>query len=114
VREQYALRDGQTIKVTIEPDRSPRTVEPPEELAAALKQNATARAGWEAMSFTHKREWAAAVRDAKRAETRERRVAQAIEALIAKARALRTKTAGKKQRARGTSPSPAPRGARAL
>jgi len=87
VREQHKLRGGQTLQVTLEPDSAPRTVTPPKELAAAMKKNALARAGWEAMSFTHKREWAVAIREAKQAETLKRRVAKAIEALTAKARA---------------------------
>lgn len=43
------------------------------------------------MSFTHKREWAEAIRDAKKPETRERRVAQALAALVAKAAAAAKK-----------------------
>src|SRR5262252_3950889 len=85
VRERLELRDGQTIEVTLEADLTPRTVEPPKELAAALKKNAAARAGWEAMSFTHKREWATAIAEAKRPETREKRVAEALAALTARA-----------------------------
>lgn len=38
------------------------------------------------MSFTHKREWAEAIADAKKPETREKRVAQAIAALVEKAK----------------------------
>jgi hypothetical protein len=85
LRERQKLRTGDTLEVSLEPDDTPRTVTPPKELAAALKKNAAARAGWEAMSFTHKREWAEAIADAKKPETRERRLAQAIEALVAKA-----------------------------
>ena len=84
--EAQGLRGGETIAVTLEPDRAPRTVEPPRELAAAWKRHPDARAGWEAMSFTHQREWAEAIRDAKKPETRERRVSQALAALVAKAR----------------------------
>jgi bacteriocin resistance YdeI/OmpD-like protein/uncharacterized protein DUF1905 len=87
VRERLELVDGRTIEVTLEADATPRTVEPPKELAAALKKNAVARAGWEKMSFTHKREWAEAIRDAKKPETREKRIAQAIAALTEKAKA---------------------------
>src|SRR5579859_4117464 len=86
VRDQHGVRGGETVKVTLEPDTKKRTVTPPKELSAALKKNAAARAGWAKMSFTHKREWAESVRDAKKAETRERRVAQAIAALEKKAR----------------------------
>src|SRR5262249_34271244 len=85
VLAEQKLHGGETLEVTLEPDLAPRTVRPPKELAAAMKKNAAARAGWEAMSFTHKREWAKAIREAKKPETRERRVAQAIAALVAKA-----------------------------
>jgi hypothetical protein len=91
VLERQKLRGGETLEVTLEPDGRPRTVTPPKELAAALKKNAAARAGWDAMSFTHKREWAEAIADAKKPETRERRLAQAIEALVAKAGAAQKK-----------------------
>ena len=97
VRERMGLKDGQTIQVTLEADTAPRTVTPPKELAAVLKKNATARAGWEAMSFTHQREWATAIADAKKPETREKRLAQAIEALTARAKAKPRRQPGKKQ-----------------
>ena|SRR5438874_1605589 len=84
LREAEKLRGGERIEVTLQPDKTPRTVAAPKELAAALKKNAKARAGWAAMSFSHKREWAEAIRDAKKPDTRERRVAQAIAALTAK------------------------------
>jgi uncharacterized protein YdeI (YjbR/CyaY-like superfamily) len=86
LREKRQLRGGETVQVTLEPDKAPRTVTPPKELAAALKKNAAARAGWAAMSFTHKREWAVAIRDAKKPDTRERRVAQALAALVARSK----------------------------
>jgi hypothetical protein len=85
VLAEEKLRGGETIAVTLEPDRAPRRVTPPSELAAALKRNAAARTGWKAMSFTRKREWAEAIREAKKPETCERRVAQAIAALVAAA-----------------------------
>jgi hypothetical protein len=85
VREEEKLAGGEKVKVTLEADTKKRTVTPPKELLAALKKNAQARAGWTAMSFTHKREWAEAIRDAKKAETRDKRVAQAIAALVKKA-----------------------------
>jgi hypothetical protein len=91
VLEREKPRGGERLDVILEPDRAARTVTPPKELAAALKKNAAARAGWEAMSFTHKREWAEAIRDAKKPETRERRVAQALAALVAKAAAAKKK-----------------------
>ena len=86
VRDEHELGAGQELKVTLEPDREPRTIDPPKELAAAMKKNAAARAGWKALSFTHQREWATAIADAKKPETREKRVAQAIAALVEKSK----------------------------
>ncbi len=86
VRTKHALVGGQTLEIVLEPDRDVREVAPPKELAAKLKKNAAARAGWDAMSFTHRREWAQAIADAKKPETRARRVVQALEALTARAK----------------------------
>jgi hypothetical protein len=96
----HALADGRALEVTLEHDEEPRVVTPPDELAAALKRNATARAGWNAMSFTHQREWAGAVADAKQPATRTRRVAQALEALVAKAKLKPAKPAKSPKRAK--------------
>ena len=85
VLEEQKLCGGETLEVTLEPDTEPRTVRPPKEPAAAMKKDAAARAGWESLSFTHKREWAEAIREAKKPQTRERRVAQAVAALVSRA-----------------------------
>jgi len=77
-REAGKLEPGQTIEVVIELDDAPRTVTPPKELAAAMKKDAKARAAWEALSFTHQREHAEAIEDAKKPETRARRVEKTI------------------------------------
>jgi hypothetical protein len=82
VLAKHGLQGGQTLDVTLEPDTENRTIEPPDELAAVLKKNAAARTGWAAMSHTHQREWAQAISDAKKPETRARRVEQAVEALV--------------------------------
>ncbi len=51
----------------------------PSDLAAALKKNAKARAAFEAFSPSNKREYIEWLEEAKREETRARRLAQAIE-----------------------------------
>jgi len=55
------------------------TVETPEELAAALKENKKAAAVFAAFSPSCKREYTEWIADAKRPETREKRVATAVE-----------------------------------
>src|SRR5262245_31965119 len=44
LREEQGVRDGDEIEITLEPDKAPRTVTAPKELAAAMKKNAAARA----------------------------------------------------------------------
>ncbi|HEX4517368.1 MAG TPA: YdeI/OmpD-associated family protein [Polyangiaceae bacterium] len=77
-REAAKLAPGQRVRVVIELDEAPRTVPPPKELAAVLAKDKNARAAWEALSFTHQREHAEAIEDAKKPETRARRVEKTI------------------------------------
>ena len=58
--------------------RKPPPVAPPE-LIAALKKNAAARKTYAAFSATQQREYAEWIAEAKREETRDKRLAQAIE-----------------------------------
>ncbi len=81
-REAAGVAVGDRVKVTIEADREPRTVEPPPELAAALKKNAAARAAWGRLSYSCKKEHADAILAAKRPETRARRVDAALAKLL--------------------------------
>jgi len=83
-REAAGLDGTETLDVTLALDTAARTVDPPPELAAALKKNAAARAAWAALSYTHQREHAEAITGAKAAETKARRVAKALEMLLAK------------------------------
>jgi hypothetical protein len=83
-REAAGLKAGDFLEVKLELDEAPRTVEAPPDLARALAKNAHARAAWKKLSYSHKREHAAAILGAKRSDTRERRVQKAIELLSRK------------------------------
>ncbi|MEI7933265.1 MAG: YdeI/OmpD-associated family protein [Alphaproteobacteria bacterium] len=83
--EAAGLKGGETLLVTLELDTEPRVVTPPADLEAALKAAPIAWEGWQKFSFTHQREYAEAVDGAKRPETREKRIALAVTASIAKA-----------------------------
>ena len=83
LREAAGVEGGQTIAVTLERDDEPRTVTPPADLARALKGNKEARAAWDELSYTHRREYAELIEGAKRPETRARRVEKAISQLLA-------------------------------
>lgn len=84
VREGAGAEAGDEADVTLELDSAPREVEVPEALAAALSADPTAKAIFEAMAFTHRKEFARWVAEAKREETRQRRVQQAIDMIRAK------------------------------
>ena len=77
---------GDTLRIEIANDDAPREVELPDELAQALRGNRTARAAFEGLSYSHRREYAQHVAEAKRPETRVRRAERAIQQLLAKRR----------------------------
>lgn len=81
VRESAGVKAGDTVDVTIELDTEPREVEVPESLASALDGDPAAKAAFEGLAFTHRKEYARWVADAKREETRDRRVIRALEML---------------------------------
>lgn len=77
--EAVALNE-QGIKPPARKKKShPKEIAVPTDLTAALKQNKKALATFEAFSPSHKREYIEWVTGAKKAETRERRLATAIE-----------------------------------
>ena len=77
-REGAKVKAGDTVSFVMERDEEPRVVTPPPELARALRANKTAKAAWDKLSYTHQKEHARAVEEAKRPETRARRVERAI------------------------------------
>jgi hypothetical protein len=80
-RAQAGITPGDEVEVVIDRDDAPREVEVPDELRSALDGDDTARAAFDALSFTHRREYAEWIAGAKREETRLRRAARAIELL---------------------------------
>ncbi len=82
-------KQGETVSVVLWLDDKPREVDVPKELAAALKKNAKAAGFFEGLSPSCKKEYAEWIAGAKAAETRERRVAKAVEMLAAGKKRLR-------------------------
>ena len=81
MRDGAAAKAGDLVDVTLERDEDPRTVDAPPELNAALAKNKKAQARWDTLAFTHKKEMAISIRDAKQEETRKRRLARVMEVL---------------------------------
>ena len=69
------------MEVVIGRDDEPRVVEVPEDLAAALAEDDTAHEAFAGLSYSHQREYVEWMTEAKRPETRARRVVQAMERL---------------------------------
>jgi len=83
VRQGAGVEAGEEVEVTVELDVAPREVEVPDALAAALAADPQAKASFERMAFTHRKEYARWVAEAKQEQTRQRRVQQALEMIRA-------------------------------
>ena len=81
-REGAKIAAGDIVEITLELDDQPREVEVPADLAAALDTDAATRAAFDALSFSNRRAHVASVEDAKTAETRERRIATVVAAVV--------------------------------
>jgi hypothetical protein len=81
IREQAGKTFGDEIRVTVELDTEPRVVEIPIELKKALAKEKQAKIVFDKLSYTHQKEYAAWVAEAKREETRLQRAAKTIEML---------------------------------
>ncbi len=73
---EMGLRIGDRVDLLVEPDDEPREVEVPPELASALASDPAAAEVYQALSYTHRKEYARWVAEAKRAETRASRAAR--------------------------------------
>jgi Bacteriocin-protection, YdeI or OmpD-Associated/Domain of unknown function (DUF1905) len=82
-REGAAAEAGDKVEVSLELDTAPREVEVPEALATALAGDPEMSAAFERLAFTHRKEFARWVAEAKREETRQRRVQQTVEMIRA-------------------------------
>jgi Bacteriocin-protection, YdeI or OmpD-Associated/Domain of unknown function (DUF1905) len=81
VREAATVEPGQKVSVELERDDEPRTVEVPSDLAAALDADPVVRETFDGLSYTHRKEYVRWIEEAKRTETRTRRVEKSVEML---------------------------------
>jgi hypothetical protein len=78
IRAQLGKEPGEAVLVTVELDERERTVAVPEDLRAAL-DGAGVLERFESLSFSHRREYVGWIGEAKRAATRDRRIAETVE-----------------------------------
>ena len=78
IRDSIGKSAGDTVKVTMELDRSPREVIITEVVARALRGNKTANSRFKNLSYSHKKAYVEWVEGAKRDQTREKRAERLV------------------------------------
>jgi Bacteriocin-protection, YdeI or OmpD-Associated/Domain of unknown function (DUF1905) len=77
-REGAGVQSGDTVEVELRLDTAAREVDVPPALAEALKRDLEAADAFGKLAYTHRKEFARWIEEAKREETRARRVEQAL------------------------------------
>lgn len=81
IRNAIGKNPGDTVQVVLKKDESPRTVEIPEDMLIRFEKNKAAKAFFDTLSHTHKKEYVSWIVSAKKIETRERRLSKTMEML---------------------------------
>jgi hypothetical protein len=84
IRDAIGKTYGDTVDIVMELDEEPRVVDVPEDFARALAGNEAAKKAFDKLSYSHKREYVEWINEAKKEETRKRRIAKAVEKLLEK------------------------------
>jgi Domain of unknown function (DUF1905)/Bacteriocin-protection, YdeI or OmpD-Associated len=69
---------GDEVTVTMERATGQRSIEPPAELAKLLRKDKQAKALWDKLAYTHRKEFAQWISGGKQDETRQRRAEKAV------------------------------------
>lgn len=77
IRDEIGKQPGDTIEVAVWKDDEARTVEPPAAFQKLLKKEGLL-ADFEKLSYTHRKEYCRWISDAKKEETRQRRIEKSI------------------------------------
>lgn len=82
MRKMLGKNTGGTIHVTMERDTEERAVEVPADLLTALDGQPSARDYFNKLSYSHQKEYVKYITEAKKPETRARRVEKTVEMLV--------------------------------
>jgi len=81
IREKIGKGPGDQVHVVVEEDTEPRVVEVPQDLRQALDADPDAGRLFDALGYTHQKEYVNWVTEAKRPETRHKRILKVVEML---------------------------------
>lgn len=82
IRVKAGKNIGDTIEIAVVADNTPREVVVPQDLAAALADEPVASAFFDKLSYTHRKEYVRWIEEAKKEETRARRVEKTVAMLL--------------------------------
>lgn len=80
-RTAAGVAPGDEVDVEVTLDTAPREVVVPDDFAEALRREPVAGDVFGKLSYSHKQRWVLSITQAKSAQTRERRIAKAVEEL---------------------------------
>ena len=80
-RAAAGVAAGDEVDVDLELDDAPREVEVPADLATALARDDAARAAFEALAYSHRKEWVRWITEAKKSDTRTTRITKTVQSL---------------------------------
>lgn len=81
LRKAAGCKAGDVVEVVMEEDREERVVDVPEYLIKLIQSDAKTAESWEKLSFTHRKEYVREITEARKPETKERRIAATMGAL---------------------------------
>ncbi|MDX1377994.1 MAG: YdeI/OmpD-associated family protein [Anaerolineales bacterium] len=81
IREQIGKTFGDEIQISVELDTEERVLEIPKDLLRELEKDKESRTFFDKLSYTHKREYVMWINEAKKEETRQRRIFKTMEML---------------------------------
>jgi hypothetical protein len=82
-RAEAGVKGGDVVEVELTLDKAPREVDVPPDFAAVLADAPAAKAFFESLSYSNQLRHVLSITDAKTDETRQKRIAKAMEMLIA-------------------------------
>jgi hypothetical protein len=86
MQKSTELKAGDFAEIEIDQDTEPRTLEIPDDVSAALKTQPLTKNRFEKYFYSHQKEWLGWISEAKKPETRKRRIEKAIQTLMEKSR----------------------------
>lgn len=82
IRKEIKKGPGDMVHVVLKEDTEPRVVEAPEDFVEMLNKHTEAKKIFDSLSYTHKKGYVRWIEEAKREETRKKRLQKSIEMIL--------------------------------